>query len=68
MTTRPEDQGSRVPSSGPQEMQPAYGEPRRRTGGRPRQSMGETVIKSVLRSLASSIGRAIARALVGRRR
>lgn len=66
MTTRPEDRSPRMPS-GPEEVQTAYGGPQRRTGGRPRQSMGETVIKSLLRSIASSIGRAIVRALVGRR-
>lgn len=67
MTTRPEDHGS-MPSSGPQEMQPAYGNPQQRRPGRQRQSMIETIIKSFVRSIAGSIGRAIARALVGRRR
>lgn len=65
MTTRPEDQGS-MPS-GPQEMQPAYGNPPQRRPGRPRQSIMETIIKSFVRSIAGSLGRAIMRAIVGRR-
>lgn len=66
MTTRPEDRRPRMPS-GPEDVQPAYGEPQRRSGGRPRQGIGETVIKSFIRSIASSLGRAIMRAIVGRR-
>lgn len=65
MTTRPEDRGSQMPS-GPQDMQSAYGNPQRRPG-RPRQSIMETVIKSMIRSIAGSLGRAIMRVLVGRR-
>ena len=65
MTTRPEDRSPRMPS-GPEEVQSAYGEPQRRSG-RPRQSIGETAIKSFIRSVAGSLGRAIMRAIVGRR-
>jgi len=65
MNTRPEDQSS-MPS-GPQEMQSAYGNPQQRRPGRPRQSIMETIIKSMIRSIAGSLGRAIMRALVGRR-
>ncbi len=67
MTTRPEDRGPRMPSAGTDEIQTAYGEPQRRSGGRPRQSIGETMIKSFIRSIAGSLGRAIMRAIVGRR-
>jgi hypothetical protein len=56
-----------MPSSGTDEIQTAYGEPQRRSGGRPRQSIGETMIKSFIRSIAGSLGRAIMRAIVGRR-
>jgi hypothetical protein len=42
-------------------------EPQRRSGGRPRQSVGETAIKSLIRSIAGTLGRAIVRAIVGRR-
>jgi len=67
MTTRPEDRSPRMPS-GPEEVQSAYGEPRRSSGRpRPRQGMGEAAIKSLIRSIAGSIGRAIVRALMGRR-
>ena len=34
MTTRPEDRGPRMPSAGTDEIQTAYGEPQRRSGGR----------------------------------
>jgi hypothetical protein len=53
--------------SGTEEVQTAYGEPQRRSGGRPRQSIGETAIKSFIRSVAGTLGRAIMRAIVGRR-
>jgi hypothetical protein len=66
MTTRPEDRGPRMPS-GTEEIQTAYSEPQRRSGGRPRQSIGEAAIKSFIRSIAGSLGRAIMRAIVGRR-
>jgi hypothetical protein len=66
MTTRPEDRSPRMPS-GTEEVQTAYGEPQRRSGGRPRQSIGETAIKSFIRSIAGTLGRAIMRAIVGRR-
>lgn len=66
MTTRPEDRSPRMPSE-TGEVQTAYGEPQRRSGGRPRQSIGETMIKSFIRSIAGSLGRAIMRAIVGRR-
>ena len=67
MTTRPDDRSPRMPS-GTDEIQTAYGEPQRRSsGGRPRQSIGETAIKSFIRSIAGSLGRAIMRAIVGRR-
>jgi len=61
MTTRPEDRSARMPS-GTEEV-----EPQRRSGGRPRQSVGETAIKSLIRSIAGTLGRAIVRAIVGRR-
>ena len=41
--------------------------PPRRSGGSPRQGIGETAIKSLIRSIASSLGRTIVRAIVGRR-
>ena len=66
MTTRPEDRSPRMPS-GTDEIQTAYGEPQRRSGGRPRQSIGETAFKSFIRSIAGTLGRAIMRAIVGRR-
>jgi hypothetical protein len=66
MTTRPEERGARMPSD-PEEVHVAYGEPRRRSPGRPRQSVAEAATKSLIRSLASSLGRAIMRAIVGRR-
>lgn len=66
MTTRPEDRSPRMPSE-TDEVQTAYGEPQRRSGGRPRQGIGETMIKSFIRSIAGSLGRAIMRAIVGRR-
>jgi hypothetical protein len=65
MTTRPDDRGPRMPSD-PEEVHAAYSEPKRRVG-RPRQSMSEAAIKSLLRSFASTLGRAIVRAIVGRR-
>ena len=64
MTTRPEDQGSQMPT---QEMQTAYSNPRPRRPGQQRQSVMETIIKSFVRSIAGSLGRAIMRAIVGRR-
>lgn len=66
MTTRPEDRGTRTPA-GSEEVHGAYSEPRRRPG-RPRQSVAEAAIKSMIRSFASSLGRAIMRAIVGGRR
>ena len=66
MTTRPEDRSPRMPS-GPDEVHSAYGEPQRRSSGRPRQSIGEAAIKSFIRSIAGTLGRAIMRAIVGRR-
>jgi hypothetical protein len=53
--------------SGTDEIQTAYGEPQRRSSGRPRQSIGEAAIKSFIRSIAGTLGRAIMRAIVGRR-
>ena len=53
--------------SGPDEVHSAYGEPQRRSSGRPRQSIGEAAIKSFIRSIAGTLGRAIMRAIVGRR-
>jgi len=67
MTTRPEDRSPRMPSE-TGEVQAAYGEPQRRSGGRPRQSIGETMIKSFIRSIASSIGRILVRTITGRMR
>jgi hypothetical protein len=66
MTTRPDDRSPRMPS-GTDEIQTAYGEPQRRSSGRPRQSIGEAAIKSFIRSIAGTLGRAIMRAIVGRR-
>jgi hypothetical protein len=66
MTTRPDDRSPRMPS-GTDEIQTAYGEPQRRSGRRPRQSIGEAAIKSFIRSIAGTLGRAIMRAIVGRR-
>lgn len=64
MTTRPEERGSRMPS-GPEEVHAAYGEPQRRSRGRPRQSLTEATIKSIIRSIAGRLGRALVRAVIG---
>ena len=66
MATRPQQ----PPQEPPDEViQAGPGRPRRNGGGgRPRQSIGETAIKSFIRSIAGSLGRAIMRAIVGGRR
>ncbi len=61
MTTRPQD---------PDQIMPVAGQPRpqQRRGTYQRQSLGETVMKSLIRSIASSLGRIIVRAITGRLR
>jgi hypothetical protein len=65
MTTRRDDEDTRMPPTG-QRPQSAYDDPQPRRGGYQRQGIAEAAAKSFIRSIASSIGRILVRSITGR--